>query len=317
MRKTANNVHVEGYFYDTDIALKTVQNKNSENFGTEFYNGSISIATDEACTNIVKVSFTYVTALTKQGKPSPTFDNLTKILEGGHSVTAEGKENATLVAINTAFAENNFWSARTNETISSVRLEGGFVNILSSLNADENQRATFETDTLVNAVTRVTPEEEDKEDFVKIRAAVFNFRNDIIPIDLISFTGADYFEDLASDDQPHFLKVFGILDFQNITIKTEEEGAFGGPIVKTRTSRKKDFVVTNANPAEYEVAEDGEADITVIEIKKALQDREVRLAEVKKNYDEYQATKGSTPAFGGATAKPANAAGAKVGDFKF
>lgn len=316
MRKTINNVHVEGYFYDSDIALKTVQNKNSENFGTEFYNGSISIATDEACTNIVKVFYTYVVATTKAGKANNTFTNIAKLLEGGNSVTAVGKENAALVSIDTSFAENNFWSARNEEIVSQARLEGGFLSIVNTLNADESQRATFEVDAVINGVKRTVPDEEDAEEFVKLNSAVFNFRNDIQVVEFKSYAGADFFEDLVSDGAPHFLRLFGMLDFKNISTTIEEEGAFGGPIVKTRTTRKRDYVVVNANPAEYEISEDEGADLTTAEVKKALQDREVRLAEVKKNYDEYQANKASTPApaFGGAAAAKA---AVKAGDFKF
>ena len=316
MRKTINQVHVEGYFYDTDIALKTVQNKNSANYGTQFYNGSISIATDEACTNIVKIFFTYVTATTKSGNVSPTFTNISKLLEGGHTVTAEGKENAVMISIDTAFAENNYWSAQKNETISQARLEGGFVNVLTVINPDEKQRATFEVDTLINGVKRTSPDEG--EEYVTINGAVFNFRNDIQLVTFKSYDGADYFEDLVSDGGPHFLRLFGILDFKNISITTEEEGAFGGPIVKTRTTRKRDFVVNNANPAEYDIADEEGADLQPAEVKKALQDREVRLAEVKKNYDEYQANKASAvaPAFGGAVPK-ADVSSAEAKPFKF
>ena len=62
MKKLVNTYNVEGYLHSHKLEKKTVQNKESENFGKEFIAGSVNIATDEACNNIVKVYYTYVVA---------------------------------------------------------------------------------------------------------------------------------------------------------------------------------------------------------------------------------------------------------------
>ena len=67
MRKPINKEHVEGRVYEHNLAIKTVQNKDSANFGKEFINGTLDIATDDECLNIVTINFTYVTETTAKG----------------------------------------------------------------------------------------------------------------------------------------------------------------------------------------------------------------------------------------------------------
>ena len=49
MRKTINTEHIEGRIYQHDLAVKTVQNQQSSNFGKEFIAGNLDIAVDMAC----------------------------------------------------------------------------------------------------------------------------------------------------------------------------------------------------------------------------------------------------------------------------
>ena len=64
MRKTLNKEHIEGRIYEHNLAVKKVQNKESSNYGKDFIGGTLDIATDDGCLNIVTVTFTYVTELT-------------------------------------------------------------------------------------------------------------------------------------------------------------------------------------------------------------------------------------------------------------
>ena len=94
MRKNVNKETIEGRVYEHDLTLKTVQNQQSENFGKEFINGSLSVATDEEGLNVITVHYTFVTEITKKGAVNPTFTNLKRIIESGKSWVADGKEAA-------------------------------------------------------------------------------------------------------------------------------------------------------------------------------------------------------------------------------
>ena len=64
MRKVKNQEIIKGYIYEHKLAIKTVQNKESDNFGKPYISWTIDIATDEDCTNVITVHFTFVKELT-------------------------------------------------------------------------------------------------------------------------------------------------------------------------------------------------------------------------------------------------------------
>jgi hypothetical protein len=72
MKNMINATHIEGYVYDHKLELR-VSGENSKNPGTEFIMGTLNVATDDACTNVVPVHFTYVTATTAKGNANATF----------------------------------------------------------------------------------------------------------------------------------------------------------------------------------------------------------------------------------------------------
>ena len=41
MKKAINREHIEGYVYEHNLAIKTVQNTESKNYGKEFINGTL------------------------------------------------------------------------------------------------------------------------------------------------------------------------------------------------------------------------------------------------------------------------------------
>ena len=109
-----------------------------------------------------------------------------------------------------------------------------------------------------------------------------------------------YFVDLgASKNNPVYTKVWGKIVNVFTTTEKTVESAFGGATVETVTHRTREYVITGANPVPYEF--DTEETITADELKKALQDREIYLAEQKKNAEEWRAKQGQ----GGNGASPA------------
>ena len=59
MKNMINRTHIEGVIYEHDLQVR-VTGENSKNPGTEFIMGTVSIATDDAMTNIVPVHFTSI-----------------------------------------------------------------------------------------------------------------------------------------------------------------------------------------------------------------------------------------------------------------
>ena len=301
MRKAQNTERVEGYIYQHDLSVKQVQNQASSNFGKDFISGNLEVATDEEGLNVIKVHFTYVTETNKSGNKNATY-----------AVTAVGKENALKVRVDTALALNDFYN-NNDELVSAKTNEGGFVTIVNQL-AEEKLRNTFSVDMVITNVSHIEKDEEKniEEDYVSVRGAIFNFRNDLLPVDfkVKNVEGMKYFEDLgATNSNPIYTKVWGKIISTTITRTSEVESAFGEAAVRTYSNSNKEWVITGTAKVPYDFGD--ENILTVEELTKAAQNREVYLAEVKKRAEDYKANK----AAGNTTATATTAT--KTADFKF
>lgn len=301
MKKTINQETVEGRLYQHNLELKTVQNKESANFGKEFITGTLDVATDEEGLNVIPIHFTYVVEMTKNGKKNVTFGVLKSIIDGAKAWITDGKDAALKVRVNTALALNDFYT-RDDELVSVKRNEGGFVNVIKDL-APEEERSTFKADMVITSVNHVEANEEQgiDKDFLRIRGAIFNFRNDLLPVEFTcrNEKAFGYFEGLdVSGANPVFTEVRGNIVNNVIKQAIEEESAFGTTSVKTVTRSVKEWVITWARPTEYDFGADDV--LTTDELKKAMQNREVYLADIKKRAEEYraQAAQNSTASAG-------------------
>ena len=313
MRKNINTEHIEGRVYQHSLELKE-SGPNSKNPGTKYISGNLNIAVDEDGMNVITIHFTYVTAITSKGNKNSTFTTLNKIIDNPENTwITGGKDNAFKVKVDTALALNDFY-ANDGTLVSAKRNEGGFVSFVNELCPIED-RNTFQMDMVINRVQRVEADEEKgiKEDYLKLCGAVFNFKNDLLPVEFIvkNVTGIVYFENLdISPKNIIYTKVWGHINNQVLKTQKVEESAFGDTFVIPQERQIREWVVTGTAKVPYDFGD--ESVLTEKELTEAMQNREVYLADVKKRQDEYNASKQ-------ASNTPANfsAPVAKNGDFSF
>lgn len=300
MKNIKNETHIEGYLYEHDLAQK-VTGDNSKNPGTSFITGTVSIATDDAMTNIVPVHFTYVTATTAKGNTNATYTTLMNIIDGiFKSVMKDGKDVATKLRIDSAIGLNEFYTDRSGkeELVSAKRNEGGFVHVADVLSTDENNRNTFKCDMLITGCTRIDADEEKNlPEKVVVKGAIFDFRKSLLPVEFTALNpkAMDYFEGLeASPSNPTFTCVWGRQVSQVVTRTITEESAFGEPSVREIKTTRKDFVITGASVTPYDW--DDENTMTAAELTEAIAARETYLATIKQRQDEYKASKNAAAA---------------------
>lgn len=296
-----NRTHLEGWLYEHKLEVKTT-GPSSKNPGTEFISGTISVATDNDCTNIVPVHFTYITAVTSRGKNDSRYATLMNIINGQWKTVMEhGQDNATKVKIDSAIGINDFYTDRNGEVelVSAKRNEGGFVHAADLIADDEKLRNTFECDMVITKVTRIEADEEkNKPEKVVIKGCVFDFQKNLLPVEFsaINPNAMDYFEGLeASAKSPVFTKVWG-RQVSEVVIRTiQEESAFGEAKVREVQNTHKDWVITGAAAEPY--VWDDESSITAAELNEYMTKRETDLAVIKQRYDEYKKNQGtpSTP----------------------
>lgn len=297
-----NACHIEGLLYEHKLEKK-VTGENSKNPGTTYITGTIDIATDDNCVNIVPIHYTYVTEKTSKGNTNATFGVLNNIIEGNiKTVMGAGQENAAKVRADSALGLNEFYSDRTGteELVSVKRNEGGFVHTADSIADDEKIRNKFEMDMIICSSKRIEANEERKiPEKVVVKGFVFDFRKALLPVEFsaINPNAMNYFEDLgATPSDPVFTKIWGRQISETIVREIREESAFGDDSVREVRSNRKDWVITGAARENY--VWDDEGSITVEEFKKALADRETALAAIKQRQDEWKASQNAGPKAG-------------------
>ena len=312
MRKMVNRTHIAGVIYEHDLELK-VTGPASKAPGTEFINGTLSVATDDEQINIVPVHFSYVTEVTSKGKPNATFGILKDIIDGKYgSVMGAGKENAAKIRIDSAIGLNEFYTDRNGqeELVSVKRNEGGFVHIVPALDEAEKDRNTFEVDIVITGVKRIEADEErGTPEKCIVKGAIFDFKNALLPVDfsVVNPGAMSYFEGLdATSKTPVFTKIKGRQVSETVVKTITEESAFGEASVREVKNTRKDFVITWAAKETY--VWDDEDSITAIEFADAIAQRNVYLAAEKKRSDEWKAQQKAAPKAKSASA-PAAAGG--------
>ena len=293
MKKMINSEKIEGRLYTHNLTIKQVQNKESKNYGTDFISGTVDVATDEELLNVIQVHFTYVTETTGSGKTNQTYVNLKKIIEGAKTVISDGPEEAMKLRIDTALALNDFYN-NNGDLVSTKVNEGGFVTILNGELSPEEERNTFTADMLITSVirTEADPEKNVEKDYLTVKGAIFNFRNNLLPVDfkVTNEQGMEYFESLdASQSNPVFTKLWGKIKSANIVNEVKEDTAFGEAAVRTYTKKVKEWIITGSAKEPYDFGD--ETVLTTDELTKAMQDRELLLADTKKRNEEYKNNK--------------------------
>lgn len=300
MMKVKNETHIEGILYEHALEAK-VTGPNSKAPGTNFISGTISIATDDAMTNIVPVHFTYVTEKTSKGGVNATYSLLQNIIDGVvGTYMQDGADKAAKLRVDSAIGLNEFYTDRNGkeELVSVKTNEGGFVHTTNVLAEKETDRNTFKCDMVITQVTHIDADDERKTpEKAIIKGVVFNFRNEILPVEFTATNAGAmaYFEDLgATASNPVFTKVWGRQVSEVIKREIREESAFGEDSVREVQSTRKDFVITGAAKEPYEW--DSEDTILASELTTAIANRETYLATMKQRRDEYKASKGqATP----------------------
>lgn len=290
-----NEVRAEGYLYEHKLEKK-VSKANVEYIG-----GTISLATDEECTNIVMFHFVYVTpTYSKSGATNPNYKILENIIASGttQTVMGAGKEKALKIRLNSTIGLNEFYD-RNDELVSQMRNDGGFINVISSLNEKEDKRNLFKTDILItNIFRKEANEEKNIEEHAVVKGAIFNsFTKALLPVSFVVYNpeAITYFENLEpSTSKPVFTKVWGNIVSREIISIKETESAFGGKLVEESKSTKKEYMITGAQGDIYDW--DSEETLLASELKEFMSARELHLAEIKKKAEEYKNSNNATVA---------------------
>lgn len=296
--KFINTEKIEGYVYSTGSNFnqlsERVSGDTSKNPGTKYIAGDLDIAVDEAGLNVITVHYSYITEHYKSGSVNNTYLALKKIIDNPERTwITGGKDNAFKVqCTGTSIALNDF-IANDGSKVAAVRNENGFCSIVNEL-GNESERNTFTADMLINKVTHIDadPDKNITEDFTTVSGAIFGYGPVLLPVSFVvrNEMGMQYFEGLeATPSNPIFTKVWGRINCMTIKTERTEESAFGEAAVQTYERKSREYVITGTAKVPYDFGD--EEILTMGDVQKMTQDRQVMLAEVEKRHNERQANK--------------------------
>ena len=282
MRENANKVVLEGYLYDlSGLEIKQVKKKDSPKFGKDFLGGTFQLALAEDENNIVSIHISFMEPVYKSGKPNTTYSTLMNAKNAGQTWLAAGKEGALKVRVEAKIDLNDFYSINNKTMVSARRIECSFVSTISSFTGEKTKSNYFIADMVITNVAQIEENEEKHvNEHVEIRGAIFNFRNELLPMSfsVTSPAGMDYFSGIET---PMYTAISGYIKNNRVEGKKLIESAFGGPIEvddsRSFTSWEVDWAASNP----YEFDEDSTETMTIAELTKAQQNREIKLAEIK------------------------------------
>lgn len=292
-----NNVETfEGYVYSTGTSFnelsKRVTGENSKNPGTEYIAGDLDIAVDEEGLDVISIHYTYITPFYKSGKVNNTYAALEEIINHPENTWIKGgKENAYKVKCTGVAIGINDFIAGDGSKVASPRNENGFCSIIKDF-TDDKPKSQFTTDMLITKVTHMdaNPEKNVLEDYVSVSGYIFGYGATIPTILPVSFVvrneaGMNYFENMEIDgSNPVFTKVWGRPVCKTIKVEQREESAFGEAFVQTNPRKNREYLITGTAKVPYDFGD--EEVLTVADVNKMTQDRQVILAEIEKRFNE-------------------------------
>lgn len=291
MAKAVNEVNIEGIIYQFELAEKEVTDSSKATFGKKYIQGNIDIATDADGLNVV----TWYCVYAAEG--NRTYSALKDIMTNGKTFILDGPEAATKIKIDKATLSLNDWYDKDDNLVSNQRVSGGFVNIISVLSPKVG--AKWKADIIIKRATRIEATETSPERVKIAGAAIDDYRKTILPMEFETENpeAMDYFESLeASESNPIFINMWGkVVSVTERRIK-KTASVFGGDDaadVDYSERKVKKLLITGC----AEPYEEGSEFLTPEEFTQFVQNRNLQLAEQKRQRDEYKAKKAaSTPA---------------------
>lgn len=273
MKKMVNKSHIEGLLYECTLEER-VAGEKATNPGAKYISGKISVQVDED--NIVSIDI-FESEITKKKTANQKYPTL-KTLMAAPSVVNGGVDNAVKVRIDSALALND-WYRPDGELVSSIRNFNGFIHIVTD---KINPSSTFEVDMLIVSSTDEMQKNADGDmeptGSLILNGYIFDYAGKILPVKLLveNKEGVKYFRDLENNT---FTRVWGNMITQTTTTTQVEKSAFGADKVVEYTNIRKKYVITGVAAEPYDFGD--EAVLSVAEVKEALANREIYLADLK------------------------------------
>lgn len=264
MKKTLNNVTVEGLVYESTLEAKVSK------AGKNYINGELRVQVTD--TNIVSVGF-YEGELTKAGASNSKYVTLMTFMNNLKTVLNDGADAATGVSIKSSNLRPEEYTVQELPRINWRKAiqQGGFVNVTPQ--AKLKPQAMFKNDVMVLASIREIDEATGEEKpYLTVKTFIFDYANNITPFDFVVYNprGIEYFQSMTPNT---FTSIWGNIESNTVKTQVVTDNAFGEALVTETERTTKQWVVTGVNTVPY-----GEDQMTLEDWNTCLQNRATFIA---------------------------------------
>lgn len=297
-----NDVTLTGYVFSHKLRQGTTSATNQWHPTENYISGTVDIATDDEALTVVPVSFfVYEYRNDKDGNriQNETYQTLVQVIDA--QTYERVGTNAMKLRVSGQIDTNDFYSSRNDQMVSSQRINGRFVHIDTA--GRSAVPVMFNTNMVV--CSAVEMEQEGREEYVKVNGYVFNYNGSrVYPVSFECHddSGKDFILGLdASTGSPVSLNVWGTIESTVITKPTVEQGevssGFGvRPTMNSDNTRTvRSWKITGADTGSCPEFGDV-APFTKKDMKRLVDERNVRLQEQEQRDKARLASRGSTPA---------------------
>ena len=289
LKEGINQVVIEGLLSENKLEKRTTAD------GRNYITGEMLIEVTKD--NVVGVQFLSFEKK-KDGGLNKVYASLATIMTGYKSIAQVGRDAADKVRVTSGQFDVNDFYAQDGRLVTYPRIKSNFINRVPG-NAEFKPRAEFQVETFIRSMINEVINEEESGRLI-LKTFLVTYGGNVKPMDFIveDEKGIKYIQDnykVAST-----AKLSGKIINTTIEKTTTEEQAFGDPIVTTKTSSKREYVVTKGTEA-Y----DSDNAFDPGEVKAAMQQREQYLVDLKAKQEARSAAKTTTT----------SAASGEFGDF--
>lgn len=239
IKQTLNNVVIEGQLAEVDLEYAEYQ-------GNDVIRGDFKVRVvlpingeDVELDVPVRV---YHNRITRAGKENPAYNSINSLIKDYASIAAVGEEEADYIRVTGAdIRMQEYYPQGGEELVSYPSVQGSFVNKVAK--TDISPKANWELEVFIHGFNEIVNENED---YLEITGIGINYDGSaaIIPIKVNNKKIAEQMQSTFSAGQT--VPMSGYLNFTSKIETVTEEAVIGEPIVKERTVRSSEIILTGA-----------------------------------------------------------------------
>lgn len=287
--KDGNVVKIEGILSEIDLRYGTFKKNGVD---TKTVGGSIKVRVNTKINGVdteleIPVHM-FSTQYTNAGAVNPAFESIERVMNEFVSIAASDIDHADRVRITRGQIGMNEYYGQNGNLVSFPRITASFV---SKIKKDEcKPAADFSVTFMVGSKGYETDKEGVETDRYKIVGMIpqYGGKVDVVPFFAINPGVIDAVSNYWSEGET--VKATGKLNFTSKTETYEVKVDFGESSEATRTISISDLVITGGSSTPLE----GDFAINYDDVKAALEDRKVRLAQLKDKSNN-KGTSGKAP----------------------